>query len=94
MQWTDALGITLRNEKKAHTKEVYKKSGFFTEKSLETHKLRKTAITLGAIHCGADFAKLHGGHATWSAHGRYLDQHQLDINNPVPAKLAQVIGLK
>lgn len=72
---------------------VYKKSGFFTEKGLGSHKCRKTALTLATIKCGSDFAKRLGGHATDSAHVRYIDRELKEMNNPVPAVLARTLGL-
>ena len=73
--------------------KVYGKSGFFKEQWLGTHKCRKTALTLATILCGSDFAKRFGGHASDSAHVRYIDRELKEINNPVPAKLAKALGL-
>ena len=72
--------------------DIYKRSGFFNEKYLVTHKCRKTAITLGTILCGADTAKTHVGHSSWSAHGRYVDMRQKELNNPIPAAIARTLG--
>lgn len=72
--------------------EVYKRSGFFNEKYLATHKCRKTAITLGTILCGSDTAKTHAGHASWEAHGRYVNTQQTELQNPIPAAIAKSFG--
>ena len=78
----------------SQVRQVYKKSGYFNEKYLATHKCRKTAITLGTILCGVDSAKTHGGHSTWSAHGRYVDHQIRELSNPIPAAIAEVLKVK
>jgi integrase len=72
---------------------IYKKSGLFQEKGLATHKCRKTALTLATIKCGVEFAKRLGGHSADSAHVRYIDRQMKEMENPVPAKLAEALGL-
>ena len=74
-----------------HIRQIYKKSGFFNEQYLATHKCRKTAITLGAILCGVETAKTHGGHSTTSAHAKYVDDQFKEINNPIPAAIAKIL---
>lgn len=73
--------------------DVYGRTGFFQEKGLGSHKCRKTALTLATIKCGVDLAKRLGGHATDSAHVRYIDRQLKELANPVPAKLAEALGL-
>lgn len=72
---------------------VYKRSGFFNEKFLATHKCRKTALTLATIEFGSDIAKTFGGHATDSAHVRYIDRHLIEMSNPAPARIAKTLGI-
>jgi integrase len=73
--------------------KVYKRSGFFNERFLGTHKCRKTALTLATIEFGSDIAKTFGGHATDSAHVRYIDRHLREMNNPAPARIAETLGI-
>ena len=73
--------------------KIYKRSGFFAEEGLGSHKCRKTALTLATIKCGTDFAKRLGGHASDSAHVRYIDRELKELHNPVPAVLARTLGL-